>query len=73
MITKLTVGGTDMQLVIASRRMAINRGGGRTPIPEDSVTYLDAVRKVRGPPDWDSPWALWDCWWPARETIPHLP
>ena len=41
-ITKLVVGGMDMQLAIASPRMAINRGGGRTPIPEDSVTYLDA-------------------------------
>ena len=41
-ITKLIVGGMDMQLAIASPRMAINRGGGRTPIPEDSVTYLDA-------------------------------
>ena len=41
-ITKLVVGGMDMQLAIASPRMAINRGGGRTPIPEDSVTYLEA-------------------------------
>ena len=41
-ITKLVVGGMDMQLAIASPRMAINRGGGRTPIPEDSMTYLDA-------------------------------
>ena len=40
-ITKLVVGGIDMQLAIASPRMAINRGGGRTPIPEDSVTYLE--------------------------------
>ena len=40
-ITKLVVGGMDMQLAIASPRMAINRGGGRTPIPEDSVTYLE--------------------------------
>jgi len=40
-ITKLLVGGMDMQLAIASPRMAINRGGGRTPIPEDSVTYLE--------------------------------
>ncbi|WP_420461831.1 gamma-glutamyltransferase [Candidatus Palauibacter sp.] len=41
-ITKLTVGGMDMQLAIASPRMCLNRGGGRTPIPEDSVTYLEA-------------------------------
>ncbi len=41
-ITKLTVGGMDVQLAIASPRMCINRGGGRTPIPEDSVTYLEA-------------------------------
>ena len=41
-ITKLTVGGMDMQLAIASPRMCINRGGGRTPIPEDSVSYLEA-------------------------------
>ena len=40
-ITKLTVGGMDVQLAIASPRMCINRGGGRTPIPEDSVTYLE--------------------------------
>ncbi len=40
-ITKLTVGEMDMQLAIASPRMLINRGGGRTPIPEDSVTYLE--------------------------------
>lgn len=31
-----------MQLAIASPRMCINRGGGRTPIPEDSVSYLEA-------------------------------
>ncbi|WP_420635303.1 gamma-glutamyltransferase [Candidatus Palauibacter sp.] len=41
-ITKLTVGGMDVQLAIASPRMCLNRGGGRTPIPEDSVTYLEA-------------------------------
>ena len=41
-ITKLVVGGMDMQLAIASPRMAVNRGGGRTPIPADSVTYLEA-------------------------------
>ncbi len=40
-ITKLVVGGMDIQHAIASPRMAINRGGGRTPIPEDSVTYLE--------------------------------
>ena len=41
-ITKLAVAGMDMQLAIASPRMCVNRGGGRTPIPEDSVTYLEA-------------------------------
>ena len=41
-ITKLTTGGMDIQLAIASPRMCLNRGGGRTPIPEDSVTYLEA-------------------------------
>ncbi|MYH10336.1 MAG: hypothetical protein F4143_09575, partial [Gemmatimonadales bacterium] len=41
-ITKLTAGGMDIQLAIASPRMCLNRGGGRTPIPEDSVTYLEA-------------------------------
>ena len=41
-ITKLTAGGMDMQLAIASARMCLNRGGGLTPIPEDSVTYLEA-------------------------------
>ncbi len=40
-ITKLTVGEMDVQLAIASPRMLVNRGGGRTPIPEDSVTYLE--------------------------------
>ena len=41
-VTKLTVGEMDMQLAIASPRMCLNRGGGLTPIPEDSVTYLEA-------------------------------
>ncbi|MCG8466864.1 MAG: gamma-glutamyltransferase [Gemmatimonadetes bacterium] len=40
-ITKLTAGEMDIQLAIASPRMLVNRGGGRTPIPEDSVTYLE--------------------------------
>ena len=41
-ITKLTVGGMDVQQAIASPRMCVNRGGGLTPIPEDSVSYLEA-------------------------------
>lgn len=40
-ITKLLAGGMDIQLAIASPRHLINRGGGLTPIPEDSVTYLE--------------------------------
>jgi gamma-glutamyltranspeptidase/glutathione hydrolase len=40
-ITKLVVGEMDIQLAIASPRQLINRGGGLTPIPEDSVTYLE--------------------------------
>ena len=40
-ITKLTAGEMDVQLAIASPRMLVNRGGGRAPIPEDSVTYLE--------------------------------
>jgi len=40
-ITKLTAGEMDVQLAIASPRMLVNRGGGRVPIPEDSVTYLE--------------------------------
>ncbi len=40
-ITKLVVDEMDIQLAIASPRHLINRGGGLTPIPEDSVTYLE--------------------------------
>lgn len=40
-ITKLVVGEMDIQLAIASPRHLVNRGGGLTPIPEDSVTYLE--------------------------------
>jgi len=41
-ITKLTAGQMDVQIAVASPRMLVNRGGGLTPIPEDSVTYLES-------------------------------
>jgi gamma-glutamyltranspeptidase/glutathione hydrolase len=40
-IAKLLVDEMDIQLAIASPRHLVNRGGGLTPIPEDSVTYLE--------------------------------
>lgn len=41
-IIKLVVGGMDIQLAIASPRALVNRGGGLTPVPGESVTYLEA-------------------------------